>query len=75
MAHSKGKIKTFQDLQDAAVNTGDGYLLYKDSPSRIVVRTMDGELACLIELKYANVRFFGGLGELAELIQSVINNQ
>lgn len=71
MAQSKVNLKSFQDLQNAAVDTGDGYLLYMD----IAVRTMNGELACLIELKYADVRFFGGHGELAELIQSVRNNQ
>mgnify|MGYP007066163520 CR=1 FL=1 len=75
MAQSKAVLKTFQDLQDAAVQTGNGYLLYMDSPGHIAVRTMNGELACLIELKYADVRFFGGHGELAELIQSVRNNQ
>lgn len=75
MSQSKAQLKSFQDLQDAAVNTSNGYLLYMDSPDRIAVRTMDGKLACLIELKYADVRFFGGHGELAELIQSVRNNQ
>ena len=75
MSQSKAQLKSFQDLQDAAVNTSNGYLLYMDSPDRIAVRTMDGELACLIELKYTDVRFFGGHGELAELIQSVRNNQ
>lgn len=75
MSQSKAQLKSFQDLQDAAVNTSNGYLLYMDSPDRIAVRTINGELACLIELKYADVRFFGGHGELAELIQSVRNNQ